>query len=49
VNLDDEAGGYFVRITQNGEHNKGIRLDFVEVKYLVKAIEMLKEGLEDIL
>jgi len=49
VSLDDEAGGYFVRITQNGEHNNGIRLDFVEVKYLVKAIEMLKEGVEDIL
>ena len=48
VSLDDEAGGYFVRITQNNEHNNGIRLDFDEVQYLVQAIEMLKEGAKNV-
>jgi hypothetical protein len=45
VKLDDEGGGAFIKITQECESQLNeIRLDFTEVEYLIKAIEMLKEG-----
>ena len=45
VKLDDEAGGTFIKLVQNNDtgHNE-IRLDFNEIEYILKAIEMLKVG-----
>ena len=45
VKLDDEGGGTFIVITQEytSQMNE-IRIDFSEVEYILKAIEMLKDG-----
>jgi hypothetical protein len=43
VKLDDEGAGAFIKITQhNGNDEDTIRLDFNEIEYILKAIEMLK-------
>jgi len=43
VKLDDEGAGTFIKITQhNGTKMDEIRLDFNEIEYILKAIEMLK-------
>lgn len=43
VKLDDEGAGTFIKITQhNGAKMDEIRLDFNEIEYILKAIEMLK-------
>ena len=48
VKLDDEGGGTFIKIMQSTDTQMNeIRLDFNEVEYIVKAIEMLK-GDEDV-
>jgi len=49
VKLDDEAGGTFIKLAQNSDtgYNE-IRLDFNEIEYILKAIEMLKEGNTDV-
>ena len=45
VKLDDEGGGTFIKITQHNDTQMNeIRLDFNEVEYILKAIEMLKGG-----
>lgn len=45
VKLDDEGGGTFIKITQHNDTKMDeIRLDFNEVEYILKAIEMLKAG-----
>lgn len=45
VKLDDEGAGPFIKIVQHNDTKMDeIRLDFTEVEYLIKAIEMLKEG-----
>ena len=45
VKLDDEGGGTFIKITQHNDTKMAeIRLDFNEIEYILKAIEMLKEG-----
>jgi hypothetical protein len=45
VGLGDEGGGVFVKITQNRDDGlQEVRIDFDEVEYIMKAIEMLKEG-----
>jgi len=47
VKLDDEGGGVFIKIVQHDDTKMNeIRLDFNEVEYLVKAIEMLKKNLQ---
>jgi hypothetical protein len=45
VKLDDEAGGMFIKLVQSTDagYNE-IRLDFNEIEYILKAIEMLKVG-----
>lgn len=44
VKLDDEGAGTFIKITQSNDTQMNeIRLDFNEVEYIMKAIEMLKE------
>ena len=45
VKLDDEGAGTFIKLVQH-DHNQTnvIRLDFNEIEFIVKAIEMLKEG-----
>jgi hypothetical protein len=43
VKLDDEGAGLFVKITQSSDTQMNeIRLDFNEIEYILKAIEMLK-------
>ena len=43
VKLDDEGAGTFIKIMQHyGNDFSTIRLDFNEIEYIVKAIEMLK-------
>jgi hypothetical protein len=45
VKLDDEGAGTFIKIVQhNGNDVDTIRLDFNEIEYIIKAIEMLKAG-----
>lgn len=45
VKLADEGGGTFIEIMQdNSNHMNTIRLDFDEIEYVVKAIEMLRAG-----
>lgn len=45
VKLDDDGGGPYVRIMQSSDTQMNeIRIDFNEIEYIVKAIEMLKEG-----
>lgn len=45
VKLDDEGGGTFIKIVQHNDTQMNeIRLDFNEIEYILKAIEMLKEG-----
>lgn len=45
VKLGDEGAGTFIKLVQH-DHNRTnvIRLDFNEVEFIIKAIEMLKEG-----
>jgi DNA polymerase elongation subunit (family B) len=48
VKLDDEGAGMFIKITQSSDTQMNeIRLDFNEVEYIIKAIEMLKESAGD--
>jgi hypothetical protein len=48
VKLDDEGAGMFVKITQHNDTKMDeIRLDFNEIEYVLKAIEMLKENIGD--
>ena len=48
VKLDDEGAGSFIKIVQhNGNNVDEIRLDFNEIEYILKAIEMLKAGKHD--
>jgi DNA polymerase elongation subunit (family B) len=48
VKLDDEGAGMFIKITQSSDIQMNeIRLDFNEVEYIIKAIEMLKESAGD--
>lgn len=48
VRLDDEGGGTFIKITQHNDTEMGeLRIDFNEVEYIFKAIEMLKAGNHD--
>jgi hypothetical protein len=45
VKLDDEGAGPFIKIVQHNDTKMDeIRLDFNEVEYILKAIEMLKAG-----
>lgn len=49
VKLDDEGGGTFIKIVQHNDTQMNeIRLDFNEIEYILKAIEMLKEGSPDV-
>jgi hypothetical protein len=48
VKLDDEGAGTFIKIMQSSDTQMNeIRLDFNEVEYIIKAIEMLKESAGD--
>lgn len=48
VKLDDEGGGEFIKITQHNDTEcNEIRLDFGEIEYMIKAINMLKERRND--
>jgi hypothetical protein len=43
VKLDDEGAGPFIKIVQHNDTKMDeIRLDFKEIEYILKAIEMLK-------
>lgn len=43
VKLDDEGGGPFIKLIQHHDHAVSeIRLDFNEIEYILKAIEMIK-------
>ncbi len=43
VKLDDEGAGPFIKIVQHNDTKMDeIRLDFNEIEYILKAIEMLK-------
>jgi hypothetical protein len=43
VKLDDEGAGMFIRIIQHYDTDMNeIRLDFIEIEHILKAIEMLK-------
>lgn len=43
VKLDDEGAGTFVKIIQHNDTKVDeIRLDFHEIEYMLKAIDMLK-------
>jgi hypothetical protein len=45
VKLDDEGAGPFIKIVQHNDTKMDeIRLDFNEIEYILKAIEMLKAG-----
>jgi hypothetical protein len=45
VKLDDEGAGPFIKIVQHNDTKMDeIRLDFKEIEYILKAIEMLKAG-----
>ena len=45
VKLGDEGGGEFIRIIQHNDTEcNEIRLDFGEIEYIMKAIEMVKEA-----
>lgn len=49
VKLDDEGGGTFIKIVQHNDTKMDeIRLDFNEIEYILKAIEMLKAGNTDV-
>ena len=49
VKLDDEGAGTFIKIVQhNDAQTNEIRLDFNEIEYILKAIEMLKAGNTDV-
>lgn len=49
VKLDDEGAGSFIKIVQhNDTQTNEIRLDFNEIEYILKAIEMLKAGNTDV-
>lgn len=49
VKLDDEGGGPFIKIVQHNDTQMSeIRLDFNEIEYIMKAIEILKEGSADV-
>jgi hypothetical protein len=49
VKLDDEGAGTFIKLIQHNDTQMNeIRLDFNEIKYILKAIEMLKEGNNDV-
>jgi hypothetical protein len=46
VKLDDDGGGLFIKIVQHDDtRTNEIRLDFNEIEHILKAIEMLKEGI----
>jgi hypothetical protein len=45
VSLNDEGNGPFVCIKQETNHTNEIRLDFDDIPQILKAIEMLREGL----
>lgn len=48
VKLDDEGGGPFIRLIQHSDtQTNEIRLDFNEIEYILKAIDMLKTGMEN--
>jgi hypothetical protein len=48
VRLDDEAAGAFFKIIQDdGKFVHEIRMDFIELEYLVNAIKMLQSGIEE--
>jgi hypothetical protein len=48
IQLQDEGAGIFVKITQYDCNDlSSIRIDFEEVDYLVRAINMLRESLGD--
>lgn len=48
VKLDDEGTGTFIKIVQHNDTQMNeIRLDFNEIEYILKAIEMLKAGNTD--
>lgn len=49
VRLQDEAAGYFVEIEQSHDLIKPgmITLDFRDVEHVIKAIAMLKEGVNE--
>lgn len=48
VKLDDEGAGTFIKLIQHNDTQMNeIRLDFNEIEYILKAIEMLKEGSTD--
>jgi len=45
VKLDDEGGGEFIKIIQHNDTGcNEIRLDFEDIEYIMKAIEMLKDA-----
>ena len=49
VKLDDEGAGTFIKLIQHNDTQMNeIRLDFNEIKYILKATEMLKEGNNDV-
>lgn len=49
VKLYDEGGGSFIKIVQHNDTQMNeIRLDFNEIEYIMKAIEILKEGSADV-
>ena len=49
VKLEDEGAGTFIKIIQHNDiKTDEIRLDFNEIEYIMKAIEMLKEGNTDV-
>lgn len=49
VKLDDDGGGTFIKIVQHNDTQMNeIRLDFNEIEYILKAIEMLKSGNTDV-
>jgi hypothetical protein len=44
VKLDDEGAGTFIRLIQHNDTQVNeIRLDFNEIEYILKAIDILKE------
>lgn len=48
VKLDDEGAGTFIKIVQHNDTQMNeIRLDFNEIEYILKAIDMLKAGNTD--
>jgi hypothetical protein len=45
IKLDDLGSGYFIKIVQYGDGDVNeIQLNFEDIEFVVKAIEMLREG-----